>query len=598
MNGDFKELLEILKKSTFEEEEDFTANIEAFFLKEELGIDAPISKTEKSTGAKIRLEYNFEKDGSKVPFTLDLVKKYIAEIEKYKPNTNFDFTICYVMDQKFIVDTKNCKTLEQVDNYLRETKDKELMISHNKDEFHIYGFRKTLNANRKLDSVADKIRNAKNNGEPLSPFEKFMVAYEYVTNFAYNEGGDVLHHETSHWIPVLEGDKIVCAGYASLLETLCNRIFTQNEVKVFNQGLRVFHKNENISLVGHGNNTVFIKDDKYNIDGLFYADPCWDSINANRKDKPQAYCCIPLRDVLKERNYGFVFEDNFSNLYLSKYKEYTEAKKAAEDSVDMGDFDFEEDIEVKKDFSDIVESFFMGYKKNGNEQEYFKSNLGRIVTYDRDERLSLEEKQFLERYKEMKEKEVSGKYGKLLEKYKHLEVPGYISNELIKYGHLDEIFNVIENDESKEEDVVRAIDAMAKVFSDERVKNYIERCKENNLGASTFDEFVSYRMTFSSCSKKEKETLAKKKQFIENAKKQNAIVTRTVLDEKAESNVVPIEAFINSYKIIGNQQGLRGAQLEEYVRNRIQKSIERTRQSFDIEKCSSCFAKQSVMKRG
>ena len=425
-----------------------------------------------------------------------------------------------------------------------------------------------------------------------------MVAYEYVTNFAYNEGGDVLHQETSHWIPVLEGDKIVCAGYASLLETLCNRIFTQNEVKVFNQGLRVFHKNENISLVGHGNNTVFIKDDKYNIDGLFYADPCWDSINTNRKDKPQAYCCIPLRDVLKERNYGFVFEDNFSNLYLSKYKEYTEAKKAAEDSVDMGDFDFEEDIEVKKDFSDIVESFFMGYKKNGNEQEYFKSNLGRIVTYDRDARLSLEETQFLERFEEMKEKEVSSKYGKLLEKYKDLEVPNFFSPNLIAYGHLDKIFEVIANEESNENDVNQALEAMGKVFQDERVKTYIETCKKNKLGVSKFDSFVTYRMSHSMARKKEEDMKLKKREFIANAKKVNAITVRKTLDEKTESSVVPIEAFINSYKIIGNQEGLHGAQLDEYVKNRIQKSIERTRKNFEVENCSNCFAKQNTMKRG
>ena len=598
MNGDFNELLEILKKSSFEDEEDFAASIEAYFLKEELGIEAPLASNKKKTGVKIHLEYNVTKEGLKVPFSLDLVKKYISEIEKNNPNVDFDFTVAYVVDQEFVVDTKECKILEQVDNYLRETKDKELMVSESNNSLNSYGFRKTLNSNRKLDSVAEKIKNAKNNGEELSPFEKFMIAYEYVTNFAYNEGEDYFHHESSHWIPVLDGDKIVCSGYASLLEALCTRIFARNEVVVFNQGLRVFDKKTKSLLGGHGNNTVFIKDDKYNINGLFYADACWDSINTNRKDKPQAYCCIPLRDVLKERNYDFVFEDNFSNLYLSKHKEYTETKKAAEDSVDMGDFDFEEDIEVEKDFSDIVESFFMGYKKNGNEQEYFKSNLGRIATYDRDGRLSLEEKQFLERYKEIKKKEVSSKYGKLLEKYKYLEVPGYISNELIKYGHLDEIFNVIENDESKEEDVVRAIDAMAKVFSDERVKNYIERCKENNLGASTFDEFVSYRMTFSSCSKKEKETLAKKKQFIENAKKANAITTRKVLDEKAESSVVPIEAFINSYKIIGAQKGLRGEELNEYVKNRIQLSIERTKKCFEVENCSNCFAKQNIIKRG
>mgnify|MGYP003293647335 CR=1 FL=1 len=81
-----------------------------------------------------------------------------------------------------------------------------------------------------------------NNDEPLSPFEKFMIAYEYVTNYVYNEDGDMWHRTTSHWVPVLEGDKIVCVGYASLLQALCDRIFSPEEVKVFTQSLNIYDK--------------------------------------------------------------------------------------------------------------------------------------------------------------------------------------------------------------------------------------------------------------------------------------------------------------------------------------------------------------------
>ena len=60
-----------------------------------------------------------------------------------------------------------------------------------------YGFRQTLKSNRKLEDVANKIKNASYKGQALSPFEKYMLAYEYVTNFVYNEGGDIYHNETS-----------------------------------------------------------------------------------------------------------------------------------------------------------------------------------------------------------------------------------------------------------------------------------------------------------------------------------------------------------------------------------------------------------------
>lgn len=596
MNGDFKELSEILKKSKFEEEEDFAADIEAFLLKEEYGIETEINSEKEYSGININLEYDPIKEGEKVPFSLDLVKKYLNEIKKYKPEVKFNFKISYVLNQDFIVDTKDCKTLEQVDNYLRDTKDTELMIAGKDNSFHLYGFRKTLNANRKLDSVAEKIKNAKNNGEPLSPFEKFMVAYEYVTNYAYNEAGDVLHKETSHWIPVLEGDKIVCAGYASLLEALCDRIFSPNEVKVFNQGLRVFDRNTKEFLGGHGNNTVFIKDDKYGIDGLFYSDSCWDSINDSRKGKPQAYCCIPLKDLLQSKKNLFIFDDNFSMLYLNKYKEYTDFKETYENS-EIDDFD---DIARmgKKDYADIVEKYFMGYKKNGKEQNYFKEHLGDIILYDTFKQMSEEDKETLRKMEEVYPQRIKEKYKEILSKYKGLEIPSYLHEDVKKYCHVDEFFKLLDSENVSEKDILENIEKVAKAFQEEKVRDYVRRWKEMGYETSSFDSFVISTTSHAICHKKTNEFIHKYKKFIENSKKKNADITRNKLDEKAESTVVPIEAFINSYKIIGAQQGLRGEELNEYVKNRIQLSIERTNNNFEVERCSNCFAKQKTLKRG
>jgi hypothetical protein len=165
------------------------------------------------TGRIIRSSSIFyEKVLENIAFNESLVKQYYDKVKELYPNNNFKITINYVMKSDYILDTEDCKNLEKVDEYLRNNQNSELTISAKKGLLFSHGFRKTLNANRKLDDVANKIKNATNEGEPLSTYEKFMVAYEYVTNYSYNEGGDTFHNETSHWVPVIEGDKIVCAN--------------------------------------------------------------------------------------------------------------------------------------------------------------------------------------------------------------------------------------------------------------------------------------------------------------------------------------------------------------------------------------------------
>ena len=57
------------------------------------------------------------------------------------------------------------------------------------------------------------------------------------------------------------------------------------------------------------------------------------------------------------------------------------------------------------------------------------------------------------------------------------------------------------------------------------------------------------------------------------------------------SSPIPLNAFINSYKIIGAKKGLEKKDLEDYVKNRLTLSIKRTNYLFDIKNCNSCFAK-------
>ncbi len=118
----------------------------------------------------------------------------------------------------------------------------------------------------------------------LSPLEKLMYAYDMVKANPYVKEAVKNHSGDSRYLhKVLTGDKIVCAGYSRILEELANRLnipcsyITGNSVK-------------NNSIIGrHARNLVYLKDDKYNIDGFFELDATWDSYSKESKNKIAYY---------------------------------------------------------------------------------------------------------------------------------------------------------------------------------------------------------------------------------------------------------------------------------------------------------------------
>lgn len=397
-----------------------------------------------------------QNEESKFNFDVAFVKKYIDEINALYPNNNFKTKVEYYMGQKFILDTNKCKQLEEIDNYLRKETNEELYVSNRYDCFE-FGFRKTLSANRKLDSIANDIKNASYNGASLSNFEKFMLAYEYVTNYTFKEDKNN-RKMARHWVPVIEGDKIVCVGYASLLSALCDRIFPPNEVKVVRQSLAIYDKNKpNKYVGGHENNLIFIKDEKYGIDGLFYLDACFDSKEKHKLNKSQAFCCIPLKDVLHVREDSYVFkEGSLIDCYLKQNKEYDDFCKKV--------------IEINR-------------KKCSSTKE--AKNIVDVIDY-------------------------------------YLFGPLSSTNEAVEY-----------------------------------YKNYL-------ADVNICDKEV------------------------------NAKTMINVVNKKANTKSIPVEAFVNSYNIIAEFQGLEGKKTKNYVKSRLIKSIKKTNEYFFVKKCESCFAKVKI----
>ena len=137
----------------------------------------------------------------------------------------------------------------------------------------VFDYQSVANADKIIKEQANAIK--KNN---YSPLEKLLHSYLIVSNREYedeNKRTDNLSISRSVY-GVLNGDKIVCAGFSEYIKALVNEIDDPN-LTVFANNISVQnYKKGKIDNGPHQNNIVYIKDDKYKIDGFYYLDATWD----------------------------------------------------------------------------------------------------------------------------------------------------------------------------------------------------------------------------------------------------------------------------------------------------------------------------------
>ena len=272
-------------------------------------IDRLISENNKTI--KLDLEFNENHNPNKDRFELSYLRGFLEALNKHYPNVNFEYNITYVKHNDFAIDSNKCKKLEEINNYLIDNYNCELLVRRENEVDRSFSFQSVINANRQIDDIVNKVKEAKKSFPDISIFEQFMILYEEVTDFIYKEEERYDQLNASHWISVINSDTIVCTGYASLMQELTKRIFNEKDVLVLENDVDVFDKRRDELISAHANNVIFLKDDKYGINGLFYLDPCWDSIETKEDIKAYSYCCIPLCDIL---NHKF-FEFKFRNVY-------------------------------------------------------------------------------------------------------------------------------------------------------------------------------------------------------------------------------------------------------------------------------------------
>lgn len=493
---------------------------------------------------------------SKTIFNLSLVKKIIFTIKKHPLLKFYKFDFRYILNDNYILNTNECKKLEQIDDYLSENYNLNLQMCSQENIDFPFTFKQTLKANRDIKKVASKIKNATTikNGEKqkLSPFEKLMIAYEYVTNFAYNDN-EYLNLESRHWVPVLNGDYIVCAGYASLMKVLCEEIFSEEEVKVFLHKLDVHPKKRNNH---HQNNIIYIKDDKYNIDGLFYLDSCWDSIDRN-KEKHHSYFCLPIKDILQLKNHNLQSTDSLISLYLSQFDKYR--------------------YKLKKDEM-ITKTNNILLDKNSEISAFIKKHFTDYILID-DTKITTEENKILDENIKNKLKIYDSQLKKLKEiKYYYSFQEKHIS-QYLKNLYAEKSAN------KRIELLEKIYENIPPLSSEEKKLIDIHKIEATDISSQIYDRLFSIE-------KDELEEL-----FLEEKKKRKTDFLITNEENLLKflngitSSIIPIEAFENAFEILGKKEGYRGTNLKEYIENEIYCIRLDMDKKYNLKNCINCFNK-------
>lgn len=181
------------------------------------------------------------------------------------------------------------------------------------DEFSI---EQAIEASRKLNDWEKLINEATINGKPLSPLEKYMLAYSLVSKRYYKlekEGDSTAL--SRNIISVLNDDYICCAGFANTLANLCARI----GIPCSTRTCAVWGSNELENTPhweNHSNCIVRIEDDKYDVHGFFNADPTWDAIKSKYADQiDEIDFNFNFKHFLIPHN---AYEEHFTNIVLDK----------------------------------------------------------------------------------------------------------------------------------------------------------------------------------------------------------------------------------------------------------------------------------------
>lgn len=125
-------------------------------------------------------------------------------------------------------------------------------------------FRKTTD---KIKSITERVKSLK-----LSPLEQIMYVYDKVRDREFNRDSASEDDRVSRDLTsVLFGDKIVCEGFSNVFKTVLDNLNFKTIAHDF------ICRTD--SARGHRRVSIYVKDEKYEVEGVYSFDVTWDSKN-------------------------------------------------------------------------------------------------------------------------------------------------------------------------------------------------------------------------------------------------------------------------------------------------------------------------------
>lgn len=216
----------------------------------------------------------------------DELKSYVDDLSKAGINESVcDFMIDV---KKRVFSKQEYNNLIKLCDYL-DSKGSVLFFKELNVLWYDYEFKNAYNKMfSTVDSLEDKI---------LSPLEQLLYLYKQAANNIYNQEQPSEDKIISRSIiGVNNTSNIVCSGYAELLTAYCT-ILNNPNIKCYSTPVNLYAKKTNEYKNGHCFNIVYLNDPKYNINGYYLLDSCWDSIKTRSDNMKLSYFMLPLKDI-------------------------------------------------------------------------------------------------------------------------------------------------------------------------------------------------------------------------------------------------------------------------------------------------------------
>lgn len=215
-------------------------------------------------------------------------KKAKEDIDNFYDNIEFirlgleDIDILEFIEQNPIIKTKKIVlsefiTMKDIDKviYFLKKYDKykdNIYVSMANNGMEYISLVDCFETMNQVKNIADSILSLN-----LSPMETIMYTYDLVRNRVYKEEDIDDSPTLSRSLnSVMRSDKIVCVGYSNIFSAL---------LYYMNIDCWCINLIDEVNFLGHTRNLVYVKDEKYNIDGAYYFDVTWDSKKENENNE-------------------------------------------------------------------------------------------------------------------------------------------------------------------------------------------------------------------------------------------------------------------------------------------------------------------------